>query len=48
MNKFLLALTTALLLVGCATTGGNSGPLPEIAPYDAATYEPLPSMVPAE
>lgn len=47
MNKFALALMTALFLVGCASTGGNSGPLPEIAPYDEATYEPLPSMVPA-
>jgi hypothetical protein len=46
MNKFLLALMTALFLVGCATVGG-SGPLPEIAPYDEPTYEPLPSMVPA-
>lgn len=44
MNKFLLALITALFLVGCAST---SGPLPEIAPYDAPAYEPLPAMVPA-
>jgi hypothetical protein len=41
MNKFLLTLTMALFLVGCATTGGNSGALPEIAPYDEPTYEPL-------
>ncbi|MEE9332070.1 MAG: hypothetical protein V3U89_07550 [Methylophilaceae bacterium] len=47
MNKFLLTLMMALFLVGCATTGGNSGPLPEIAPYDEPTYEPLPAMVPA-
>lgn len=46
MNKFVLALMTALFLVGCASTG-SSGPLPEIAPYDEATYEPLPAMVPA-
>lgn len=46
MNKFALALMTVLFLVGCASTGG-SGPLPEIAPYDSPTYEPLPSMVPA-
>lgn len=45
MNKFILALITALLLVGCAST---SGPLPEIAPYDEPSYEPLPDMVPAE
>lgn len=44
MNKFLLALITALFLVGCAST---SGPLPEIAPYDTPAYEPLPTMVPA-
>lgn len=47
MNKFLLALMTALFLVGCASMGGNSGPLPDIAPYDEPAYEPLPSMVPA-
>jgi uncharacterized protein YceK len=48
MNKFLLALMTALFLVGCASTGGSSsGALPEIAPYDEPTYEPLPSMVPS-
>jgi hypothetical protein len=45
MNKFLLALVTALFFVGCATTSGS---LPEIAPYDEPTYEPLPDMVPAE
>jgi len=45
MNKFVLALMTALFLVGCATTGG--GALPDIAPYDEPTYEPLPAMVPA-
>lgn len=45
MNKFVIALMTALFLVGCATAGG--GPLPEIAPYDEPTYEPLPAMVPA-
>lgn len=45
MNKFVLALLTALFLVGCATTSGS---LPEIAPYDEPTYEPLPDMVPAE
>lgn len=44
MNKFVLALMTALFLVGCAST---SGPLPDIAPYDNPTYEALPSMVPA-
>lgn len=50
MNKFLIALMTALFLVGCASTGGtagNSAALPEIAPYDEPTYEPLPAMVPA-
>jgi len=46
MNKFLLALMTALFLVGCATAGGG-GALPEIAPYDEPTYEPLPDNVPA-
>ncbi|MFT7228250.1 MAG: hypothetical protein ACI8PW_000835 [Methylophilaceae bacterium] len=45
MNKFALALMTALFLIGCASTGG--GTLPEFAPYDAPAYEPLPSMVPA-
>ncbi|MGJ8619299.1 MAG: hypothetical protein ACSHWN_03120 [Methylophilaceae bacterium] len=45
MNKFVLALMTALFLVGCAST---SGPLPDIAPYDEPTYDPLPDMVPAE
>jgi hypothetical protein len=48
MNKFLLALMTMLFLVGCATTGGSGGALAEIAPYDEATYEALPDMVPAE
>lgn len=48
MNKFLLALMMALFLIGCATTGGSGGGLPEIAPYDEATYEPLPDMVAAE
>lgn len=48
MNKFLLALMTTLFLVGCASTGGSSAALPEIAPYDEATYEPLPDMVAAE
>jgi hypothetical protein len=38
---------TALFLVGCATAGGSGGALPEIAPYDEPTYEPLPAMVPA-
>ena len=47
MNKFLLALITALFLVGCASTGGGGGALPDIAPYDEPTYEPLPSMVPS-
>ncbi len=46
MNKFLLALMTALFLVGCATAGGG-GPLPEIAPYDDPAYEALPDMVKA-
>ena len=41
MNKFALALMTALFLIGCTSTGG--GPLPEIAPYDESTYKPLPS-----
>jgi len=45
MNKFLLALMMAMFLIGCATSGGT---LPEIAPYDEATYEPLPDMVPAQ
>lgn len=44
MNKFLLALMMAFFMIGCAST---SGPLPDIAPYDAPAYEPLPSMVPA-
>ncbi len=48
MNKFLLALMMALFVVGCASTGGSGGALPEIAPYDEPTYEPLPDMVPAE
>lgn len=48
MNKFLLALMTTLFLVGCASTGGGGGTLPEIAPYDEAAVEPLPDMVPAE
>jgi uncharacterized protein YceK len=48
MNKFLLALMTMLLLVGCASTGGGGGTLPDVAPYDEATYDPLPAMVPAE
>lgn len=48
MNKFLLALMMSLFLIGCATSGGSSGALPEIAPYDEATYEPLPDMVAAE
>jgi len=47
MNKFLLALVTAVFLVGCASTGGSSYALPEIAPYDEPAHEPLPSMVPA-
>lgn len=47
MNKFLLALIMALFLVGCATTGEGGG-LPEIAPYDEVSYEPLPDMVAAE
>lgn len=52
MNKFLLALMTALFLIGCATTGGSGsgGGLPEIAPYDEPTYpplwEPLPEIAP--
>lgn len=46
MNKFLLALMMALFVVGCASTGGSA--LPEIAPYDEASYDPLPDMVPAE
>jgi hypothetical protein len=48
MNKFLLALMMALFLIGCATTGGSGGALPEIAPYDEAPVEPLPDMVPAQ
>ncbi len=44
MNKFVLALMTALFLVGCASSGGS---LPEVAPYDNPTYDPLPAMVPA-
>lgn len=50
MTKFLMALMTALFLVGCAATGSTGsagGTLPEIAPYDEPTYEPLPAMVPA-
>ena len=47
MYKFLLALMMALFVIGCASTGGSSSALPEIAPYDEATYEPLPAMVPA-
>lgn len=47
MNKFLLALMTALFLVGCATAGGSGGALPEIAAYDDPTYEALPDMVKA-
>ena len=41
-----------ILLSGCASTGStyveNNGGLPEIAPYDEPTYEPLPAMVAAE
>lgn len=48
MHKFLVALMMGLFLVGCASTGGNGGTLPEIAPYDEPTYEPLPAMVPAQ
>jgi len=52
MNKFLLAAIAALFLVGCAGYGASSSSssasLPEIAPYDEATYEPLPEVVPAE
>lgn len=48
MNKFALALMSALFLIGCASTGG--GPLSEIAPYDEPTYpalwEPLPEIAP--
>ena len=51
MNQFAMTLMAALLfLSGCAATGGAAsagGGLPEIAPYDEATYEPLPNMVPA-
>jgi len=47
MNKFLITLMTTLFLVGCASMGGNGGTLPEIAPYEEATYEALPDMVPA-
>jgi len=47
MNKFVLALLTSLFLIGCASTGGSGGGLPEIAPYDQPTYEPLPATVPA-
>ena len=45
MNKFLLVLMMAMFLIGCTTSGGT---LPEIAPYDEATYEPLPDMVAVE
>ena len=48
MHKYLLALMAVLVLVGCASTGASSGTLPDIAPYDEPTYEPLPAMVPAE
>lgn len=47
MNKFLLALMTTLFLVGCASTGGSGGTLPDVAPYDEPAYEALPEMVPA-
>jgi len=47
MNKFLLSLMAALFLVGCASSGGSSAALPEIAPYDDPTYEALPEMVKA-
>lgn len=54
MNQFVIAsIAVMILLSGCASTGGskyaeNNGGLPEIAPYDEPTYEPLPDMVPAE
>lgn len=53
MNQFAIALAAMLLVLsGCASTGGSAsadnGGLPEIAPYDEATYEPLPDVVAAE
>jgi uncharacterized protein YceK len=52
MNQFVIALMAMMLVLsGCASTGGatsaDNGGLPEIAPYDEATYDPLPEMVPA-
>ncbi len=47
MNKLLFALMAALFLVGCASTGGSSGSLPEIAPYDSPAVTPLPDNVPS-
>lgn len=47
MNKLFFALLTALFLVGCASTGGTGGNLPEIAPYDEPAVEPMPDNVPA-
>lgn len=50
MNQFVIALMAMMMVLsGCASTGGAAGGgLPEIAPYDEATYEPLPDVVPAE
>jgi len=53
MRKWLFAMFAlmAVLMVGCAsnqTTAGSGGMLPEIAPYDEATYDALPDMVAAE
>lgn len=47
MSKLLIALMTALFLVGCASTGGAGAGLPEIAPYDEPAVTPMPDNVPA-
>ena len=54
MNRFVIgSIALMILLSSCATTGRstyteNNGGLPEIAPYDEPTYEPLPDVVPVE
>lgn len=55
MNQFVIAIMAMMMVLsGCASSGGtslaveNNGGLPEIAPYDEATYEPLPDMAIAQ